>query len=213
MIQVHLPDGSARELDPGSSAADLASQIGPGLAKAAVAAVVDEQICDLGRPLPDGAKVRLLTKRDPEALEILRHSAAHLMADAILRIFPAAQLTIGPVVEDGFYYDIYLPDGTLTPEEFPQIETEMKRLAKEAHPRAGLCGVCEIRAAALRHAAQSVCPTALGRLRSAAERCHGAGSPSNDCARGTPSLSRHHANDGRARRALRHDGSAHFRRA
>ncbi|MBW2267338.1 MAG: threonine--tRNA ligase [Deltaproteobacteria bacterium] len=133
MIQVHLPDGSARELEAGSSAADLASQIGPGLARAAVAAVVDDEVCDLSRPLSDGAQVRLLTKRDPEALEILRHSAAHLLADAILRIFPQAQLAIGPVVEDGFYYDIYMPDGSITPEAFPQIEAEMKRLAKESH--------------------------------------------------------------------------------
>jgi len=133
VIQVHLPDGSARELEAGSSAADLASQIGPGLARAAVAAVVDDEVCDLSRPLSDGAQVRLLTKRDPEALEILRHSAAHLLADAILRIFPQAQLAIGPVVEDGFYYDIYMPDGSITPEAFPQIEAEMKRLAKESH--------------------------------------------------------------------------------
>ena len=133
MIQVHLPDGSVRELEDGASAADLAAQIGPGLARAAVAAVINGDIQDLARPLEDGAEIRLLTKRDPEALEILRHSAAHLMADAILRIFPQAQLTIGPVVEDGFYYDIHMPEGTITPEDFPAIETEMKRVAKEAH--------------------------------------------------------------------------------
>ena len=133
MIQVHLPDGSARELDENASASDLAAQIGPGLAKASVAAVVDGELRDLSHPLEDGAQVRLLTKRDDEALEVLRHSAAHLMADAILRVFPQAQLTIGPVVEDGFYYDIYMPEGTITPEDFPKLEAEMKRVAKETH--------------------------------------------------------------------------------
>jgi threonyl-tRNA synthetase len=99
-----------------------------------VAARVNGEIRDLSRPLPDGAEVAILTKKDSDALEVLRHSAAHLMADAILRLFPQAQLTIGPVVEDGFYYDLYLPEGTLTPEDFPQIEKEMARIAKEAHP-------------------------------------------------------------------------------
>ncbi|HJO22954.1 MAG: threonine--tRNA ligase [Myxococcota bacterium] len=133
MIQVQLPDGSSRELDENASAADLAAQIGPGLAKAAVAAVVSGEVRDLSQPLEDGAQVRLLTKRDSEALEVLRHSAAHLMADAILRVFPQAQLAIGPVVEDGFYYDIYMPEGTITPEDFPKLEAEMKCVAKEAH--------------------------------------------------------------------------------
>jgi threonyl-tRNA synthetase len=134
MTQVRLPDGSSRELGAGATASDLAAEIGPGLAKAAVAARIGDEIVDLGTPLPDGAEVALLTKKDPEALEVLRHSAAHLMADAILRLYPSAQLTIGPVVEDGFYYDIHLPDGKITPEDFPAIEKEMGRIAKEAHP-------------------------------------------------------------------------------
>src|SRR5688572_7410634 len=133
-MQVKLPDGGVRELADGASSADLAAAIGPGLAKAAVAAKVGGQIVDLSRPLSDGAEVQLLTKRDPEALEVLRHSAAHLMADAILRVFPKAQLTIGPVVEEGFYYDIYYPDGKITPDDFPKIEAEMARIAKQASP-------------------------------------------------------------------------------
>ena len=132
MPEVTLPDGSARSLPHGASAADLAADIGPGLAKAAVAARVDGAVVDLARPLPEAAQVALLTKKDPEALEVLRHSAAHLMADAILRLFPAAELTIGPVVEDGFYYDIHLPEGKITPEDFPKIEQEMARIADEA---------------------------------------------------------------------------------
>ena len=115
MITVSLPDGSKRSLDDGASGADLAADIGPGLAKAAVAAKVNGEVVDLARPLADGAEVALITKRDEEGLEVLRHSAAHMMADAILRIFPKAQLTIGPVVDDGFYYDIYLEEGKITP--------------------------------------------------------------------------------------------------
>ena len=134
MISVELPDGSARSLDDGATSADLAASIGPGLAKAAVAAKIGDDIVDLNRPLFDGAKVSLITKRDAEALEVLRHSAAHLMADAILRVFPKAQLTIGPAVEDGFYYDIFMEDGKITPDDFPKIEAEMKKVAKEAHP-------------------------------------------------------------------------------
>src|SRR4051812_45433125 len=126
MISVKLPDGGVRELADGASSADLAAAIGPGLAKAAVAAKVNGNVVDLSRALPDGAEVALLTKRDSEALEVLRHSSAHLMADAILRVFPKAQLTIGPVVEDGFYYDIFLPEGKLTPDDFPKIEEEMR---------------------------------------------------------------------------------------
>lgn len=133
MIQVRLPDGSSRQLDNGSSARDLALQIGPGLAKAAVAARVNGQVTDLSQPLEDGSEVAILTKQDPEALEVLRHSAAHLMADAILRVFPRAQLTIGPAVEDGFYYDIFLPEGKIAPEDFPRIEEEMVRIAKAGH--------------------------------------------------------------------------------
>lgn len=134
MVHVRLPDGSSRELAEGASAKDLAMDIGPGLAKAAVAAKVNGDIVDLSRPLPDNAEVALLTKRDEDALEVLRHSAAHMMADAILRIYPKAQLTIGPVVENGFYYDIYLADEKITPDDFPKIEAEMKKIAKEAVP-------------------------------------------------------------------------------
>jgi threonyl-tRNA synthetase len=134
MIQVTLPDGSSRSLDDGSSSAELALQIGAGLAKAAVAAKVNGQVKDLQLPLKDGDQVSILTKKDAEALEVLRHSAAHLMADAILRVFPKAELTIGPVVEDGFYYDIFMPEGKITPDDFEKIEAEMERIAKDGAP-------------------------------------------------------------------------------
>ncbi|HBP19848.1 MAG TPA: threonine--tRNA ligase [Planctomycetes bacterium] len=136
MISVKLPDGSVRELEDGSNSADLAASIGPGLAKAAIAAKVNGEVRDLSRPLAEGDEVALITKKndDPEALDVLRHSAAHMMADAILRVFPQAQLTIGPAVEDGFYYDIYLPDHRITDEDFPKIEAEMQQIAKESLP-------------------------------------------------------------------------------
>ncbi|MEL7371634.1 MAG: threonine--tRNA ligase [Myxococcota bacterium] len=134
MISIRLPDGSRRDLEDNSSAADLAANISKGLAKAAVAAKVNGQIVDLARPLPDAAEVAILTKKDDEALEVLRHSAAHMMADAILRVFPKAQLTIGPVVENGFYYDIFLDDGKITPDDFPKIEAEMQKIAKASQP-------------------------------------------------------------------------------
>jgi threonyl-tRNA synthetase len=130
---VKLPDGSSRQLEDSASAADLAQAISHGLAKKAVAAEVDGEIRDLARPLADGQTVRILTKDDKEALDVLRHSAAHLMADAIMRVFPQAQLTIGPAVEDGFYYDIYLPEGKITPDDFPRIEAEMVKIAGEKH--------------------------------------------------------------------------------
>ncbi len=135
MITISLPDGSQKQLALGATAADLAASIGPGLAKAAVAARVNGEIRDLQVALPDGATVALLTKKDADALEVLRHSAAHVMADAILRVFPKAQLTIGPAIEEGFYYDLFLPDaGKITPEDFPKIEAEMLRIAKENLP-------------------------------------------------------------------------------
>src|SRR5690606_27463280 len=135
MINVKLPDGAIQTLADGARAKDLADALGPGLAKAAVAAKIDGEVRDLSWPLTDGAEVSLLTKKDPEALEVLRHSAAHLMADAILRRFPEAQLTIGPAIEDGFYYDIYMSKGgTITPDDFAALEEEMARIAKEAHP-------------------------------------------------------------------------------
>ncbi len=123
MIEVKLPDGSVRSLDDGACVLDLAKQIGPGLAKASVVGRVNGNLVDLS--------VALVTKKDPEALEVLRHSAAHMMADAVLRVFPGAELTIGPVVEDGFYYDIHMPEGgKITPEDFPKIEKEMQQIAK-----------------------------------------------------------------------------------
>ncbi len=135
MIEVKLPDGSVRQLQDGANAADLAKDIGPGLAKNAVAAKIGDEVVDLRVPLEHGSTVAILTKKDTEALDVLRHSAAHLMADAILRVFPKTQLTIGPAIEDGFYYDLFMPDGEkITPDDFPKIEAEMQRIAKQSLP-------------------------------------------------------------------------------
>ena len=112
MISVRLPDGSSRELEDqcqrGRSRRE--HQQGPREKRGRRQGRTAPSSTS-ARPLPDGAEVAILTKKDEEALEVLRHSAAHLMADAILRVFPKAQLTIGPVVENGFYYDIFMPDG------------------------------------------------------------------------------------------------------
>lgn len=134
-ISVSLPDGSHKQLPTGSTVLDLAKAISPKLARAAVLGVVGEQPVDLSRVLRDGDRVKIVTSDEPLALDTLRHSAAHLMAAAILAEVPGAQLTIGPTTEDGFYYDIHLPAGaTLSETDFPRIEARMKQLADADAP-------------------------------------------------------------------------------
>jgi len=132
-VKVTLPDGSVRELPAGATARDLAQAIGPGLAKAALAARVNGQIRDLGRELEDGATVALLTDRDADALEVLRHSAAHILATAVRELFPKAGIGFGPPIEDGFYYDFAL-DRPFTPEDLAAIEAKMAEVAKADYP-------------------------------------------------------------------------------
>ena len=130
-----LPDGSQRELAEGSTAADLAADIGPGLAKAALIATVDGEAVDLDVPLRDGAEVSLVTDRDDLGLETLRHSTAHLMAQAILDLYPGTTFAIGPPIEHGFYYDFDLPDGkTLSNDDLQAIEDRMCELVKADQP-------------------------------------------------------------------------------
>jgi threonyl-tRNA synthetase len=130
-ITVTLPDGSARELPEGSSALDLANSIGRGLAKSAVAAVVDGEEADLTRPLPDGGKVAIVTAATEEGRHVLRHSTAHVMAQAVTRLFPGAKYSIGPAIENGFYYDFELPGGaTFSDEDLAAIEAEMREIVK-----------------------------------------------------------------------------------
>ena len=134
-LVVTLPDGSQRELAEGSTAADLAADIGPGLAKAALIATVDGEAVDLDVPLRDGAEVSLVTDRDDLGLETLRHSTAHLMAQAILDLYPGTTFAIGPPIEHGFYYDFDLPDGkTLSNDDLEAIEDRMRELVKADQP-------------------------------------------------------------------------------
>jgi len=133
-ITVRLPDGSSRELPAGSSAADLAADIGPGLRRAAVAARVDGELRDLGRPLPDGAEVAIVTRRDddPDALYVLRHSAAHVLATAVRALHPEAGIGFGPPIDDGFYYDFDV-DEPFTPEDLERIEERMRDVVAAGH--------------------------------------------------------------------------------
>ena len=134
-ITVTLPDGSQRELTDGATGADLAADIGSGLAKAVLIAEVNGHPSDLSAPLPDGAEVRFLTKRDPEVLEHLRHSTAHVLAQAVLDLWPGATFAGGPPIEDGFYYDFELPDGgTFSEGDLARIEERMRRIIKSNQP-------------------------------------------------------------------------------
>lgn len=127
-ITITLPDNSSRQLPVGSSVFDLAASIGAGLAKAALAGKVDGQLVDVSSPLPDGARVEIITEKSPEALEIIRHSASHLMAQAVKELFPQAKVTIGPAIETGFYYDFDI-EKPFTPEDLERIEAKMATLA------------------------------------------------------------------------------------
>ena len=134
-ITVSLPDGSERELADDATALDLAAAIGSGLKKAAVAAVVDGQETDLTAPLRDGATVAIITAGTPEGRHVLRHSTAHVMAQAVTRLFPGAKFSIGPAIENGFYYDFELPDGkTFSDDDLERIEAEMREIVKANQP-------------------------------------------------------------------------------
>lgn len=128
-IKVTLPDGSERVLAAGATVRDLAASIGAGLAKAAIAGKIDGSAVDLATQLVDGAKVEIITEKSPEALEIIRHSTSHLMAQAVKELFPQAKVTIGPAIENGFYYDFDV-DHAFTPEDLDKIESRMRDIAK-----------------------------------------------------------------------------------
>ncbi|MDR2106800.1 MAG: TGS domain-containing protein, partial [Coriobacteriales bacterium] len=132
-MNIKLPDGSTKELAQGATVADVAASIGAGLAKAALAGKVDGRPVDLNAPVPDGASVEIITNRSPEALGILRHSTAHIMAEAVQELYPAAQFGIGPAIEDGFYYDIEI-GRPITPDDLAAIEARMRDIVAEARP-------------------------------------------------------------------------------
>jgi threonyl-tRNA synthetase len=128
-ITISLPDGSTRELAEGATVHDLAASIGTGLAKAALAGKVDGSLVDVTAILHDGARVEIVTEKSPEALEIIRHSTSHLMAQAVQSLFPGTKVTIGPAIESGFYYDFDVPV-PFSPEDLEKIEARMAELAK-----------------------------------------------------------------------------------
>jgi threonyl-tRNA synthetase len=136
-FQIRLPDGSVREVEPGTTPADVAAAIGPGLAKAALAARVNGELRDLRRPFEEDAELALITSRDEtEALELVRHDYAHILAEAVQNLFPGTQITFGPATEDGFYYD-FAPApgrGPFTEEDLPAIEEEMRRVIARDEP-------------------------------------------------------------------------------
>ncbi len=133
-ISIRLPDDSLRQLPDGATGTNLAESIGPRLAEAALGIRVNGgKIVDLSTPLNDGEQVAIVTSKDPDSLELLRHSAAHLMAQAAKRVFPDVKVGIGPVIEDGFYYDFWI-DKPFSPEDLQAIEAEMRRISEEALP-------------------------------------------------------------------------------
>jgi threonyl-tRNA synthetase len=134
-ITARLPDGSGLELPEGATARDLAAEIGPGLARDAVGARVDGELRDLERPLPDGATVEIVTRTDDEddALWLLRHSAAHVLATAVRKLYPDAGIGFGPPVDDGFYYDFDVPE-PFTPEDLEALEEKMEEVVAEGFP-------------------------------------------------------------------------------
>ena len=134
-ISVRLPDSSTRELPVGSSAADLAAEIGAGLARAALIAVVDGAETDLSRPLPDGAEVEIVTPDSERGRHAIRHSTAHVLAQAVLDLYPRTQLAVGPPTEHGFFYDVELPDGeTLSDDDLEAIEARMGEIVAADQP-------------------------------------------------------------------------------
>src|ERR1700749_862666 len=131
-VTVTLPDGKTLELADGASGADAAAAIGPGLARAALAILVDGELRDLTRPLSDGARISIVTERDREqALDLIRHDTAHVLAEAVLELYPGVKISIGPAIENGFYYDFEFPQGVkFSGDALPRIEQKMREHVK-----------------------------------------------------------------------------------
>ena len=133
MIEITLPDGSKRPFDHPVTVQDVAASIGAGLAKATLAGKVDGHLVDASFPIEHDASLQIVTDKSPEALEILRHSTAHLMGQAVQRLYPGAQVTIGPVIDNGFFYD-FAYERPFTPDDLPKIEAEMEKIVAEQLP-------------------------------------------------------------------------------
>ncbi|MBM3594845.1 MAG: TGS domain-containing protein, partial [Alphaproteobacteria bacterium] len=137
LFKISLPDGSVREMPQGSTPADVAAEIGPGLAKAALAARVDGEQVDLTRPFTGDAQLALVTSRDEaEALELARHDFAHVLAEAVQALWPGTQITFGPATDDGFYYDVMAPAGRepFSMDDLPAIEEKMREIIRADKP-------------------------------------------------------------------------------
>jgi threonyl-tRNA synthetase len=132
-ILITLPDGKTLTFPRGVTGSEIAAAIGPGLAKAALILVVDGEEYDLFRPIEHDAKIRIITKKDPEALALIRHDTSHVLAMAVQELFPGTQVTIGPSIDDGFYYD-FARDAPFTPEDLPKIEAKMHEIIKADLP-------------------------------------------------------------------------------
>src|SRR5271154_3857894 len=133
MPAITLPDGSVRQFDAPVTGTDVAASIGPGLARAALAMKLDGKTVDLATPIDRDANIVFITRRDPDALEMIRHDAAHVLAEAVQDLFPGTQVTIGPSIENGFYYDFARPE-PFTPDDLTAIEAEMRRLVDRDLP-------------------------------------------------------------------------------
>ena len=132
-MEIVLPDGSKKTLDAGATVADVATSIGAGLAKAALAGKIDGKLVDLTTPAHDGAAVEIITAKSPEALHILRHSCAHIMAEAVQELFPGTQIAFGPATDDGYFYDFLLPEN-ISSDDFGAIEKKMQQIIKANEP-------------------------------------------------------------------------------
>ncbi len=132
-VTVTLPDGSTRKVPAGTSLRAIAEGIGPRLAKDALAGKIDGKVVDLAAPVVRDAKVEIVTPKSPDALELYRHSTAHLTANAVKRLFPTVQIGIGPAIENGYYYD-FNPERPFTPEDLAAIEAEMRKIVAEDNP-------------------------------------------------------------------------------
>ena len=133
MIHVTLKDGSVKEFEAGVSVMDVAKELGAGLYKAACAARVNGEVCDLRTVLDADCALEILTFEDPDGKKAFNHTASHILAQAVKRLYPQAKLAIGPAIDDGFYYDIDV-EPAFGPEELAKLEDEMHKIVKEAYP-------------------------------------------------------------------------------
>ena len=133
MITLTFPDGATRQYDPGTTGREVAASIAKSLEKKAVAMELNGKLRDLSDPVGSDASIKFITRDDPEALELIRHDCAHVLAEAAQELFPGTQVTIGPVIENGFFYDFYR-NQPFTPEDFPAIEKKMREIIKRDKP-------------------------------------------------------------------------------